>query len=90
MKIRFAPDFDGGAWPGPLEGRDAVAGEAWLGELGLLQQLETVLGLAGPVPTAGERAAALVPGLRGVEGFWLDRPRWTRLASGVEVAATAT
>jgi len=33
MKIRFDPDFDGGTWPGALEGRDAAAGEAWLGEL---------------------------------------------------------
>ena len=36
MEIRFDPDFDGGAWPGPLHDREAVAGEAWLGELGLL------------------------------------------------------
>ena len=70
MKIRFDPDFDGGAWPGALDGRDAVAGEAWLGELGLLDRLETALGLAGPVPTSGERAASLVPGLRRVDGFW--------------------
>lgn len=70
MKIRFDPDFDGGAWPGPLNGREAVAGEAWLGELGFVEQLETDLGLAGPVASAGERAAALVPGLRANEGFW--------------------
>jgi hypothetical protein len=70
MKIRFDPDFDGGAWPGPLEGRDAAAGEAWLGVLGLLDRLEISVGLAGPAATAGERAARLVPGLRRVEGFW--------------------
>jgi hypothetical protein len=29
MKIVFDPDFDGGAWPGPLDGRGASAGEAW-------------------------------------------------------------
>ncbi len=69
MRIRFDSDFDGGAWPGPLDGRNAVTGEAWLGELGLLERLETVLGLAGPVPTAGERAAALVPALRRIKGF---------------------
>jgi ATP-dependent helicase/nuclease subunit B len=70
MRIRFDPDFDGGAWPGPLEGRDAASGVAWLGVLGLLDRLENAVGLAGPAPTAGERAARLVPGLRRVAGFW--------------------
>ncbi len=72
MKIRFDPDFDGGAWPGPLGSgdREASAGEAWLGELGFVDRLETALGLGGPTPTAGERAAALVPALRQTDGFW--------------------
>lgn len=70
LKICFDPDFDGGAWPGPLDDRDAAAGESWLGELGLLGRLETALGLVGPALTGGERAARLVPGLRRVEGFW--------------------
>ncbi len=70
MRIFFDRAFDGGAWPGALEQSDAVAGEAWLGELGLLGILETALGLGGLVPTAAERAAALVPVLRDREGFW--------------------
>lgn len=69
-RIHFDRDFDGGSWPGPLDRCDAVAGEDWLGERGLLDRLETALGLAGMPPTPGERAAALVPGLRAQEGFW--------------------
>ena len=70
MKVRFDPDFDLGAWPGPLADREAVAGEVWVGPLGLLGHLETMLGLLGPVTSTQERAAALVPRLRAVEGFW--------------------
>jgi len=50
MKIFFDPDFDGGCWPGPLNGtppRPAVVGEAWVGPLGLRGILETALGLGG-------------------------------------------
>lgn len=85
MKIRFDPDFDGGAWPGPLDGRDAAAGEAWLGEVGLLRRLETVLGLAGPSPAAAERAAGLVPGLRRVQGFWTQSAEIDALGSAREL-----
>lgn len=70
MRISFDRAFDGGAWPGALAQRDSVAGEAWLGELGLLGVLETALGLGGLVPTTAERAASLVPAIRGLEGFW--------------------
>lgn len=72
MKIFFDRAFDGGAWPGPLAQSDAVAGEAWLGELGLLGALETALGLGGLVPSAAERAAALVPVIRDRDAFWSD------------------
>ncbi len=41
MRIVCDSDFDRGAWPGPLEGRSASAGEAWVGEAGLLGLLET-------------------------------------------------
>jgi RecB family exonuclease len=85
MKIRFDPDFDGGAWPGPLDGRDAAAGEAWLGELGLLERLETVLGLSGPVPSQAERAAALVPGLQRTVGFWSESADVDPLGSAREL-----
>ena len=70
MKIVFDSDFDRGAWPGPLEGRTASAGEAWVGEAGLLGLLETALGLAGPPVPPSRRVAALVPAVRGSEGFW--------------------
>lgn len=85
MQIRFDPDFDGGSWPGPLGEREAIAGEAWLGERGLLGQLEIMLGLAGPSPTPGERAAALVPGLREREGFWTRSAEVDALGSAREV-----
>jgi hypothetical protein len=70
MKIVLDTDFDGGSWPGPLSGRDATAGEAWVGETGLLGLLETALGLAGPPVPSSRRVAALVPAVRGSEGFW--------------------
>jgi hypothetical protein len=70
MKIVFDTDFDLGAWPGPLVGRSASAGEAWVGETGLLGLLETCLGLAGPPIPSARRVAALVPAVRSSEGFW--------------------
>jgi len=70
MRIYFDRAFDGGAWPGPLAQSDAAAGEAWLGELGLLGALEAALGLSGLVPTSAERSAALVPVIRDGDGFW--------------------
>ncbi len=70
MKIVFDTDFDRGAWPGPLAGRSATAGEAWLGEAGLIGLLETALGLAGPPIPSSRRVAALVPAVRDTEGFW--------------------
>ena len=72
MRIVFDPDFDSGAWPGPLGGRAAVAGEAWLGEAGFLGHLETALGLGGPATPASRRVAALVPTIRGTAGFWSE------------------
>ncbi len=70
MRIVFDGDFDRGAWPGPLEGRGASAGDAWLGEAGLLGLLETALGLGGPPVPSSRRVAALVPVVRSTEGFW--------------------
>jgi hypothetical protein len=70
MKIVFDSDFDRGAWPGPLDGRSASAGEAWVGEAGLLGLLEAALGLAGPPVPPARRVAALVPAARSSEGFW--------------------
>ena len=72
MRIVFDPDFDSGAWPGPLEGRASVAGVSWVGEAGLLGLLETALGLSGPATPSSRRVAALVPTIRGTEGFWSE------------------
>lgn len=72
MRIVFDPDFDSGAWPGPLGGRAAVAGETWVGEAGLLGLLETALGLGGPAAPSSRRVAALVPTIRSTDGFWSE------------------
>ncbi len=63
-RVVFDLDFDQGAWPGPLSGKDAaagraVAGEVWLGPLGLLGRVELGLGLIGLHASAMERALAL-------------------------------
>jgi ATP-dependent helicase/nuclease subunit B len=70
MRLVFDPDFDQGAWPGPLAGKDAAFAEAWVGPLGLLAAAETALGLGGRWAAPAARAAALVPAVRSVEGFW--------------------
>jgi hypothetical protein len=70
MHLYFDPDFDGGSWPGPLRDREAVAGEAWVGSLGLLGILETQLGLRGPGTSSVQRVAQLLPRVRKQEGFW--------------------
>ena len=41
--ITFDPALDGDCFPGPLDGRDVVVGEAWLGPLGLINRLQTEL-----------------------------------------------
>ncbi len=69
-RVVFDLDFDQGAWPGPLSDREAVAGEVWLGPLGLLGLLETRLGLDGLHATELERALALLRALRAQAGFW--------------------
>lgn len=70
MRLVFDPDFDGGTWPGPLAGRDAAFGEAWVGPLGLLAAVETALGLGGRWAAQAVRAAALVGAVRETQGFW--------------------
>ena len=70
MKITFGAAFDGGAWPGALGDCDAVAGETWVGPLGLLDTLETAGGLAGPFVTSTERSARLVERVQETDGFW--------------------
>jgi len=70
MKITFDPAFDQGYWPGPLAGRDVVAGELWVGPSGMLGVLETMTGLKGPSIPPALRAAELVPDVRRISGFW--------------------
>ena len=64
MHIRFDLDFDGETWPGPLRGRGAVAGEAWVGPQGLWP------GMSNPAVTAGgPMLTGPVPGLKMVKVF---------------------
>lgn len=72
MKIRFDPDFDGGAWPGPLVGRDAAAGEAWLGQLGFLDRLELS-------PAARAEARTFLAGRRRLRESTFGNAREVRL-----------
>jgi ATP-dependent helicase/nuclease subunit B len=77
-EIIFDEALDGSAWPGPLgdvhsspsSTRSAVAGVQWLGPLGLLDHLETALGLAAPPISTAERVATLAARLRHTEGYW--------------------
>lgn len=68
--MRFDEAFDGGAWPGPLAGRDAVFNELWVGPLGLVDRLETMLGLGGPRPSSVERVVGMVRALQRTAGPW--------------------
>lgn len=71
MEIWFETDFDAGCWPGPLgDGQGAAAGKLWTGPRGLLNYLETQLGLSGPAVSDAFRAASLVPAVRDRTGFW--------------------
>lgn len=72
MQITFGIDFDQGCWPGPLRNKEAVVGEIWLGRHGFLSLLETALGLRYPADPDAVRAAALLPALRAMDGFWSD------------------
>lgn len=72
IDLTFSTEFDSGFWPGPLAGRDAAAGETWVGQQGLLSILETALGLRFPAEPDALRAAGLVPALRKNRGFWSE------------------
>ena len=72
MQITFGNDFDQGYWPGPLRNKEASVGEIWLGQHGFLSLLETALGLRYPADPDAVRAAALLPALRAMDGFWSD------------------
>jgi hypothetical protein len=68
LEFVLAPDLDTGALPPAT----ASFGTAHVGPSGLVDRLETALGLSGPVLPDGARAAALVPGLRATAGFWSE------------------
>lgn len=72
LRIVWDPGIDKGAWPGPLDGRSAVAGEAWLGPMGLVARLETELGLGAIHATPTERSAHLARHLASNAGWWSD------------------
>lgn len=48
MKIYFDTAFDGRIWPGWSSKKNGSVGVKWLGPLGMLDILETLLGLKGP------------------------------------------
>ena len=70
MIITFDTAFDRGFWPGPLAGKDAVAGKIWSGPVSLLNIMETSTGLRGPCEPHALRIAALVPSIKSKTGFW--------------------
>jgi len=70
LRIVFDPAIDGGAWPGAPGRRGATVGEAWLGPLGLLDRLETELGLGGLQASPTARACRLAAQLAGRTGWW--------------------
>jgi len=70
LRIVFDPAIDGGAWPGAPGRRGATVGEAWLGPLGLLDRLETELGLGGLRASPTARACRLAAPLAGRSGWW--------------------
>lgn len=72
LTVIWDPAIDGGAWPGPLVGRDAVVDEVWLGPLRLLDRLELELGLGGIEASPGERAITLAAQLAGRPGWWSE------------------
>lgn len=82
MRVVLGTDFDHGSWPGPLADREAVAGEIWVGPLGLLGLLETALGTGGPPASELLRVARIVPAVRQVEGFWSASAELDTLAVG--------
>jgi len=70
MRVLFDAALDGEVWPIPLGDRQSAVGETFVGPLGLLDLLETALGLGGRTHSRARRAAALVPAVRAMEGFW--------------------
>jgi ATP-dependent helicase/nuclease subunit B len=70
VRISFDRSIDRGSWPGALHDAVAVDGHAWVGPQGLVERLETLLGLGGPRVSRSVRACQLVARLRGRDGWW--------------------
>lgn len=71
MKIYFDRAFDGRIWPNWSSKKTGTFGIAWVGPLGLLDILETLLGLKRPIMPDSIRAARIVPELEKNRGaFW--------------------
>jgi hypothetical protein len=70
VKVIFDAALDGPGWPGPLGKAGFAFGEAWLGPLGILDLLETRLGLGGRFEEPLQRACRLAAGIRDLSGFW--------------------
>lgn len=67
MRLTFGPGLDGPCHPDPLAGRPARAGEATLGPAGLLEVLETRLGLRGRWETPLARTLIYAERLRAAD-----------------------
>ena len=63
MKIYFDSAFDGRIWPDWTSEKDGSVGITQVGPLGMLDILETLLGLKGPIILDSIRAAQIVPEL---------------------------
>jgi ATP-dependent helicase/nuclease subunit B len=70
VRVIFDAALDGPSWPGPLGRADFAFGEVWLGPLGILDLLETRLGLGGRLEEPLQRACRLAAGLRDLPGSW--------------------
>ncbi len=84
-QIVFDTNFDSGAWPGPLAGDNASAGESRVGMAGFVSCLETELGMARPSVRTAHRRAAHVPAMAGVKGFWSESAKVDPLGSAREL-----
>ena len=81
LHVVFDAALDGPGWPGVLADREAAVGRAWLGPLGLLDSLETRLGLAGRFADPLRRTVQLAASLEERDGYWRSSFDVDRLAA---------
>jgi len=67
IEVLFSKEFDSGVWTGPKENTSAIIGKPNLGELGLLDLLETQLGLKQPDSISYQRKIDYLKALRDVD-----------------------